>query len=934
MTVLVEVALGDPDPRVSSATYDWSDWTAYVELDDQGVYVRRGYADGSDDPSASEIRFRGKNADLRWHVEHASNPYLGLIHERTPIRISRTFGATTVRAVALLAEVTIIEDVAGGYLAADIVAYGPLYWEESQSGAQSALYGQLVDQADNGLVAYWPGEDPSGSTSLRSVVPTQPPVTSLYLIDTASDSDVVGSKPLWTFADDASWVRAVLAPYARPHPEAWSVVTAWRVPEEPAGTQPFFAVYTDTGTVRRWLLRIIAGTPALLEVRGEDASGTDLLTGTRTMPLIDDDGAEPWGTLVRITLSATQNGADVDWTISSSWGAAGQNGTVATHTLGPVNVLASGPDPGINGWASGHWQVWTDPDAPAGINYEGFRGTDTWVAWFSAAVDAGLPLGGPLTGVTTSTTGVLAIAGPAERLKLLTRSEGGLMYEDTAGGVAIALREDLYAAAATPALTIDRTDGQIRTLLAIRDSFRRANRITVTNQGGGGVVGDAPAPYDPVTAGYVLDRPLTVNLESDAQALRAAQWEAALLSHPDLRYRIGLELTGPASGLRATYLADVDIGSRILITDNPTHSSLDDIDQQVMGIEEWHSQFAFSAILFTRPVALWRDAFIAQTGAGNLSRADTSGSALLAGVDDNDVALLVGTRGNPGGTSGKWSTTAVPYDLALRIRDRVTCTAVTNRTPAFVNAGTAAHADYAAITPGAAAGLAAGDCELLLCSVRDAGGFAAVGGVAGRRARLIGDQLGWTTLARFGGANGSFALYARPWVNAVDTAPPLLTPYNGAAGDTVSAQMCAFRYVQAVTHTVAIPLSNASATNIAYPGLGIIRPACVAILMVQRDDDWTSAATPAGWTEIGEPDSALGTGGQGIAWYYQIQTTATNTAAGSLVVTGGTGTSKATVVSLISDVQTLTVTRGVNSAITAHPMGADVRLWQAGRSVR
>lgn len=936
MTVIVEVALGDVDLAIDSSTYDWSDWSAYVERDSQGVYCRRGYADGSDDPSATEIRFRGKNGDLRWHIEHPNNPYYGLIHERTPIRVSRDIGGVTVRAVAQLAEVTIVEDASGRYLAADVVAYGPIYWAETDTEVESVLYRQIVEFAGTGLVAYWPGEDSADATSLRSAVPGQPDITSMYLISSSSDSEVVGSKPLWTFGGDDASIRAVVAPYARPSPEAWAVQFGVKIPEAPPSGTFVFAIYPDGGSVWAWLVEITPGTPTTfgtLELLGVNTAGTDLLTGTKIIDFAIN-GSEPYDTLIGITVTARQNGADVDWGLhlSGVGGSVGQSGTLTSATHAPVRVLGVGPDSKLNGWTMGHWQVWDNVDDWSFINWDGFVGEDLWTAWFRALVDAGMPVSVYGGATTTSTTGVLASESPVSRMKLITRSESGLMFEDRDGNVNFAMRADLYGQ--TAALTIDRTSKQILSLTAVRDQLRRANRITVSNAGAGGATADAPTPYDPTTTGYVLPAPpVGVNLETDEQALGAAQFEAALASHPDLRYRMELELMGPAAGLRAAYLANVDIGSRILVTNNPTYSTLDPIDQQVMGIEEWHTAQRLHAILVTRPAAVWADAFIAETGAGNLSRADTAGSVLLAAVDDNDTALLVGTRGLPGDTEGKWSTSAVPYDLALRTRDRVTCTAVTNRTPTFVAAGAAAHADNAAITPGAAAGMAAGDCEILLVAVRDSTGFAWPGGVAERRALLVGDQTGWKRLARFGGANGCLQLWARTWRDNTLTPPPLLTPQSSVAGDTISAQMCAFRYVQPVTHTVALAKVNAAATNIDYPGLGIIRPSCVGILAAQREDDWTSVASPAGWTEIGEPDSTLG-GDQGIAWYYQIQTTPTNTDAGSLVVTGGSGISRATVVSLISDVQTLTVTRAVNGAVTSHPAGADVRLWRAGRAVR
>ena len=56
--VKIEVALDDPDLSASSDTYTWTDWTAYVERDNIGVHIWRGYRDGAREASPTEIRFR------------------------------------------------------------------------------------------------------------------------------------------------------------------------------------------------------------------------------------------------------------------------------------------------------------------------------------------------------------------------------------------------------------------------------------------------------------------------------------------------------------------------------------------------------------------------------------------------------------------------------------------------------------------------------------------------------------------------------------------------------------------------------------------------------------------------------------------------------------------------------------------------------------
>ena len=80
---------------------------------------------------------------------------------------------------------------------------------------------------------------------------------------------------------------------------------------------------------------------------------------------------------------------------------------------------------------------------------------------------------------------------------------------------------------------------------------------------------------------------------------------------------------------------------------------------------------------------------------------------------------------------------------------------------------------------------------------------------------------------------------------------------------------------------------NGSAQNIAYPAITLDEPdQCVVLIGGWKQDDWTSVATPAGFTEIDEPASTLGDDA-GIVWDRQVQTTAADVAAGSFVVTGG-----------------------------------------------
>lgn len=937
--VKIEVALDDPDPGLTSGSYTWTDWTSAVELDGgAGVQIFRGFRDGASECSPTEIRFRGKNADLRWSLNNPNNPYFGrIVKRRTPIRVSRVDGGTTVRAFGILEDAIRGYSTGGTYRYADITAYGRLHGLDEAPIGNSVMYDQLAPGPNQShVVAYWPGEDLSGATRLRSAVPGQPDITTIVGVTPAGDSDVIGSKALWTI-NGTGYVIAQVIPYQRLYPERWGFTCMVKIPAEPAGTQPFIALYPASGTPWRWLLQINPGSPPTLGVRAEDTAGTQLLTGTTVTAFTDPAGNEPWDRTVGVELWVTQVGADISWKINvaAPTGATnqknGQSGTYAGAINGPVATIATGPSAGTNGWAMGHWALLNEPGNLDFVYYQGYRGLTTDSTFLIATEDAELDAYTAISADTTSTVGPRPVATLVERLRLAARSEGGLLYERPDGAIAWWNRASLQNQAVS--LSINGASRQIASLVAVDDMQSAANRCTVTNASGTAVVADAPPPYDPATVGWTRDSPISVNLDDDTQLLGAAQLEAAVRSYPESRYLLGLHIEGPASAIKAAVLDPaVDIGTRIQITNPPLHEVLDTIDAQVMGFTERMTEKEYDVTINTRPAAVWQ-VMTAETGAGNISRADTAGCVLLADLSSGGTSAIVATNGRPGDVAYKWSTTSLPYDLALRTYDRVTCTAVTNNAPTFVAAGTAAHADYAAVTPGLPAGMTAGDCLLLLCAVRGTGGSAYLTGVAGRRSEVVGDQLGWTALAKFGGVNGSFRLYGRQYASGF--AAPTLTPFGGAAGDTTSAQMAGFRYTQPLAHTAALPLSNAAAANIAYPSNGIIRAGTVTILALQKDDDWTSVTAPAGFTLIGSPFSTLGSD-MGIAWFYQIQTApATDIPAGTATVVGGAAAiSLATVVTLCGDAQTLTLTRAVNGAVSTHPAGGDVRLWRAGRAAR
>lgn len=183
----------------------------------------------------------------------------------------------------------------------------------------------------------------------------------------------------------------------------------------------------------------------------------------------------------------------------------------------------------------------------------------------------------------------------------------------------------------------------------------------------------------------------------------------------------------------------------------------------------------------------------------------------------------------------------------------------------FVAAGTAATGDYGSLTPALPAGSVTGDALLLFASVRNT-------------AAIVGTPAGWTPLL----ADGNVLLCGK--YQAAGEVAPTVTFTGGALGDTVLAQVAAFRTTNLSINAGPTGVSNGSAQNIALPAaLTPNRASSLMLVLGWKQDDWTTATA---LTDIGQPFSTAGNDA-GEVWNYTIQTAAAASPTGFFTVTGG-----------------------------------------------
>ena len=916
------LALG-ADLTADPTTWTWTDVTSFVLYDGgAGVTIDIGYADGADEANATRISLMVNNRDGRWSPYNPAGAWFGQIGIDTPLRVTFNPGSGAItRGIAFLLDLPLEWTPGGKFVYVRIEAAGLLSRMENPADVVSNTRRLLLTYTNP--VAYWPCEDGSDAVRLASAIDGQPDSVSTTNVSLAADSDFAGSKPLPELTTTGV-LRFAVAPYERPSPEQWGVAMGIRIPERPATTTGIgLSAYCDSGTIRQWVFEMSNVTPAVLRLRGYNSAGVEQLSdaGISFDQINDTGGTEPFGVQLALDFLATQVGADIQW-FWTVWrgdsGGATSGGTLAGATLSPPVLLATGNGANAISYTVGHYAVYADGsgDFIAGATIASGDVGSTTSSRFTLQGDAaGIPY-------TEHGTGTAMMGAPPDKalidvLREVARLDGGLLWESPTGRVTLRHLSDMINLPVGLTLAYANQVRSLQPTSAVRGFI---NRVTASREGGSSVTVDATGPLSPTNRGVVRSKQITFNALNDTNLRYYAQWEAALGTIEDFRYTVDLQLHGGAASKLDAWLAMI-LGDRVQVTSPPAWLPPDTIDGYLRGYTERITRFEYDVSMRLLPYRL-HQAFTLEAS-GNAGKLDTSGSRLLAAITSSGTSAIVGTYGNPTartGVAAKWSTTSTPYDLAIRTAERVTCTAATNNAPTFVAAGAATHGDNAALAPALAAGLTVGDLNLCAAAIRST-------------TATIDDIDDWIRIPIFG-TGENVALFARQYVSG-DAAPSVAFT-GGAAGDTTSAQCCAFRFLQPVVHSRALRLANASAQDIVMPSLGVMRNGSVVIGLAWKQDDWTSVATRSGFTEIGEPDSTTGSD-QGFVWDYQIQTTATTIAAVPFVVTGGASAiSMAGMVALLGDVQTLTLTRNVNSISggVAHPAGSEVDLWRGGVVMR
>lgn len=637
-------------------------------------------------------------------------------------------------------------------------------------------------------------------------------------------------------------------------------------------------------------------------------------------------GATVFGQDCWIALEFAQVGGDISskiLAVAATTTGVSLTGTVTGQTLGTVRQVVVGQT-SIDGVSVGQLAVGSDTSTfenfravtfSGGTGIRGFFGESAVGRIFRLATEAGVSSGFRFVARNADGMGVQSTAALGDLWDEAAQADGGMLF-DSRNALQLVYIDRLALMNQLPLLTLDYAASQLHAhLVPAADDRLTRNDVTVTREGGGSgryVIPDGD-PYhhtqqDPPDGIGPYAATLTLAVQSDLHTGPQAGWYAHLGAAKDPRFgEVVCHLHASAftsdAGLLAEALA-VDAGHVIAVDQQPSWCPPDPVRLLVHGLDEDIDTDRHIVRWAVQPAYPWEVWIL-----------DSGGSTLAVAVDDNDVSWKLAQTGLP------WSTDNEPYHLSVE-GEAVTVGTMVTDTPAFIAAGTVAHADNASVVPGLPAGMTVdvGQLMVLVAAIRSSG------------TGTVNQPAGWATIS---GASDNFRIMTKYYVTG-DTAPTV-TFAGGAAGDTTSARIVAFsglsRHLDGATSTQL----NSSAQDIAIPALSVYpsttgghrRTNDVAFVATWKQDDCTDVATPAGFTQAFDSNTTTGND-QSIALFYRIDTAAAAVAAQTLTVTGGAAAISRGKVWALRPLQTATVTRSVNGVSASHAAAAAVYAWRPG----
>lgn len=898
----LELAFG-ADLTANSASWTWTDVTTYALGD---VHTTHGRVDEGSTTGPASMTCRLRNTDGRFTPRGTGSPTWPYMRKRTPVRYSMapsaSFGDNLVFQ-GYVDEITPTWPASNDTVAeVEITASGALRrLVQGDPTVQSAIY-RSTSRAPN-VVAYAPLEENSSATQLRAVDPLPQNVLSGGTVSAGAETSLAGTKQAITLND-----TSFLAMSSGNHVFGGHWQIDWFM--KFAGVNPTVETIVMRGYTTNAAATLVDAVygGGFWGIRVYDVHGAAAGSSIFTIPAGLASGWWHWRLMAGNAAATTDYqlvvfpvGGSGFFALSSI--ASGGAGNLSSSAVLPAVLQPAGASlSGVSMAQYVHYDTYnfSAVDSSAG-GYEGEYADDRMSR---LCQEEGVEL--TLLGGSSSVR--MGPQRPASLLSLLRDCEaadGGILYDGLSAGLTYLPESQRYNL--SPTLALDCKRQQVKVPFTPTDDDQgTVNDVTLSNPAG------QSAQYvdeDHVAANDRYQSSATVNLRNEDLLRDAASWRVHLGTVEEMRVpQLELELIDHAELWLATYL----LAPGVLVTVDHLMGQYPPgtLSVVVEGYSVTYSSVSWKITLNCSPGSPWATGVL--DSAWLDCDASVTGSTMT--TTSTTVDVLISDACNWTHADGNYSITIGGEEMTV-----TAVSATSTPTPALVAAGTAAAADGSitqTVTPGLPGGAtAAGNLLLLLASCRDTNAIDTDMYITGAP--------GWKRI--FDGLN--FAVFGK--VHSGSETAPTVGISSAITGDTLVAQIASFsgKWGDPASQLIAaVQQFNAAAQDIAYPSLNVPLSGTLIVTAGWKADDWTSVATLAGQTEIGEPDSTAGNDA-GIVWDYIASSTATTTAAGSFTVTGGgNAISRGAVLALRSVYQTLTVVRGVNGVTRAHALGEEVHV--------
>lgn len=492
---------------------------------------------------------------------------------------------------------------------------------------RSSLYRLTAEHA--GIVGYWPCEEPTGTAQFATPTPAQTAADVGVDIATGNDSTLLASGPLPTIeADKVGTWHAVVNGGGNTE---WVVEWYSKIPTLPSDPAVVRMMEVESaGTIAKWILALSNN---VLEVTALAPGGAEVFSNTFGHGgFYAVDGWVSW------RLTATQNGANIDWSLlglivdvgALSGGAGSQAGTLGR--VSAVGLTETGPTDGMSfghvsvqdgslvvGWAAGADTAWVGESAAHRV----------WRLCHEENLDAEIIGDTTVVATVRGDLSLSAAMGPQRRDNLIelinecVDADLGILSARR-GAPGLIYRTRLTLHSTTPQLTLDAAappGGQVTQPFQPKlDDQRIRNDVTVAAKAGSAaravdqVSVDKEGRYDvaPEINGVGGVRIQTAILqfqpglptEVRTQNEQTAAWLLHVGTWPGMRYPdVSTDLAISPALIPAWH--DVDLGDRVSVVNLPEQHPDRTVELLVEAIDERLSPTGWVPTLTCSPGGPW-----------------------------------------------------------------------------------------------------------------------------------------------------------------------------------------------------------------------------------------------------------------------------------------------------------------------------------------